>query len=125
MTRGGKKEICKKMQHCCAQMDSLLNEERIPIYYVKMFREYRLAELELSERISNYHIVKNISHFGKIFKFCPWCGKKLPKSLFSEWAASLFKFNHKRYIRKNILELNYHSIPKEYKEDEWWINKKL
>jgi hypothetical protein len=49
--------------------------------------------------------------------FCPWCGKKNPKSLIREWHGRLeelgYDFNSGESIKK---------IPMLYQSDEWWKN---
>ncbi len=62
--------------------------------------------------------------------YCPWCGKKLPKSLDKEWSKVLKKeFN----ITDPILH-EYEDgstaggkepVPPEFKTDEWWKKRGL
>ena len=114
---GGKKKDCKKFTHCCESMESLLEDPRIPLRYLDQFREYRLLEGELSTRIPEYYDIKSPLHFGLTLSFCPWCGKKLPESLYETWKQALLQSNNETDSEK-LLYLDRYG--KKYMSDEWW-----
>jgi hypothetical protein len=58
-------------KHCCDMMDYYLQDEDDIIQYWPRFAEYALPVHDNDERPA-------IS--GIVIRFCPWCGKQLPKS---------------------------------------------
>jgi len=89
-------------------MQEALNDPRVFFNYLSKYREYYI---NTDEKM----IVHLITH-------CPWCGKKLPKSLREEWFNILsteYNINHPRD------EDQEQRIPKEFKSDEWWKKRKL
>ena len=99
------------MEHCCSIMtDYICREDKNSIIqYDSSTRLYTLKLIDISHG----------TH--QIIKYCPWCGKKLPKELDEEWS--------------NILEREYgikepgwkkpNELPKEFWTDEWWKKRGL
>ena len=55
----------------------------------------------------------------QILKYCPWCGKKLPKSLSEEFFGIL----EKEFNLDTLYEMK--KAPKEFQSDEWWKKRGL
>lgn len=49
------------------------------------------------------------------FKYCPWCGKKLPNSMRTKWFKEVKKFGVKCLFDDNI-----ENLPDIYKDDRWY-----
>jgi hypothetical protein len=81
-------------------MSFFLSEGRVAILYIPKFREYGIK------------LLVGGSGFQEI-KYCPWCGRALPKSLRDEW------FTIMETLR---LEPDSPDIPQKYLSDEWWKN---
>lgn len=113
----------QKTTHCCKQMDRLLCDHRVPIRYLDTIREYRLLKVLPSERLPHYFLAADPFHFGITLSFCPWCGTRLPASLFNEWQRQIMqKLPHEEW-QNTIFLLD--SIPQEYQSDTWWKQQKL
>lgn len=67
-----------------------------------------------NEKFDEYSIIIHDGGTSSVnIEFCPWCGKKLPKTKRDAW------FN----IIENLgLEPDSPNIPKEYLSNEWWLN---
>jgi len=105
------------MKFCCERMDRFTNDLRIPISYIDTFNVYKLHELEQSNLLEDYLIEKDVKHFGKILKFCPLCGKALPKSLFQKWKKRIFTINKANCFKDKITWLE--NNPTEFKSSKW------
>jgi hypothetical protein len=79
-------------------MNQNLEDKQCALIYIPEFREYGIRVLDGG---TSFLVVR----------FCPWCGKSLPKSLRDEWFDKLEKLN---------LEPNSPKIPKELLSDAWW-----
>src|SRR5687768_3225665 len=88
---------------CCKAMKLFLEDERDPIEYNPVFREYFI-------RLHNrFNIIT--------FSYCPWCGIKLPKELRKEFFDTL---EREYKIETDIGEYKKRKdIPQEFKSDEW------
>ena len=99
------------IKHCCITMDDFIEENKVAIYYDKEFRRYSIG-------------MKNGTGAVQTMIYCPWCGSKLPKSLFNKW----FDVLESEYGLEDIhvLEIEENpKIPKEFKTDEWWKKRGL
>ena len=97
------------MKHCCENMTDVLLENRLYIGYNPKFREYFV------NRKDDKMIV-----FGLIY--CPWCAKKLPISVRSQWFEAL----EKEYgLDDPWSDEQDKLLPEEFKTDEWWKKRGL
>ncbi len=101
-------------EHCCDLMTFMLDDPRVPIFYIDVFRTYSIFEFETSKKFEKCLIPKSPWHFGEVLDFCPWCGSKLPGSLRDEWEKRLDQF------REFDEDLLFICAPEEYYSDEWW-----
>ncbi|MEW6619280.1 MAG: hypothetical protein AB1422_08095 [bacterium] len=67
-------------EHCCKMMNFHINHEDKIIQYWSKFREYVIKIPEV------------LGGGGLVMNYCPWCGKKLPKSL----RDKIFEENQKK-----------------------------
>lgn len=83
---------------CCRKMVFFLDEGKVQIRYLPRFRE---------------HGIRLRSGAIQLICFCPWCGRRLPKSLRERYCDLLNQMGIEDifYLRK---------IPSEFKSDEWW-----
>ena len=91
--------------HCCDLMILLLNDQRMPLEYDSVDREYG--------------IILNHCSAIQVLIYCSWCGKKLPESLREEYYKILkteYEFKH---------PFDDPNIPLEFKSDEWWKKRGL
>jgi len=96
-------------------MDLFLDDVRVPIIYSTAYREYYILMLEDGPRRGRISAVQGID-------YCPWCSKKLPKSLRDEWFETLEKeYNLDDPDSKDQEKL----VPAEFKTDEWWKKRGL
>ena len=79
-------------------MQRALRDEDVPLIFVPKFREYGIRVLDGG------------SSFIELY-YCPWCGKKLPRSLRAEWM---------RRVRKLGLEPGDRRIPKKFNSNRWY-----
>ena len=99
----------KYNKFCCQDMEIFINDERDPIKYNPVFREYYI------DIIASHNIIT--------FSYCPWCGVKLPKILRNDFFNILEK---EAKIVINIFEVKDNpKIPEEFKTDEWWKKRGL
>lgn len=93
--------------HCCLTMDaSLKNPLELILYYDPVYREYE---------------VRAKNHAGFVLEFCPFCGKKLPKSLHRELDTAL----EQEYGLDMSLGIKKKNMPAEFLTDEWWKKRRL
>lgn len=115
---GGLNEIYnmnKKIQHCCEWMTLFLEDPRVAIIYLPYFRKYIIPLLKKSTHLS--YVREGFS-----IDYCPWCAKKLPKSLTDEW----FDILEKEYNLDNLWSKEQAKlVPEEFKTDEWWKKRGL
>ena len=98
------------MHYCCNKMSFFVEEEKVDIYYNPEFRKYSIG-------------MKNGTSAVQIIFFCPWCGCKLPESLFDLFFDTTEKISGKKYY-----ELDLEGFVKEHPEfqtDEWWRKRGL
>ena len=101
--------------HCCDLMDLFIKDLRVSIMYSPVYREYYILMLEGGKKRGKMQAVQGID-------YCPWCSKKLPKSLRDKWFEILEKqYNLDDPDRKEQEKL----IPQEFKTDEWWKKRGL
>lgn len=108
-------------KHCCFSMDSALASEEIRSWG-------ELIEYEPTTRSYHFLLYENNKYSGTRYqlKYCPWCGKKLPKDLEEEFEEVLAK-------EYNITAKNWNApewddekdLPKEFLTDEWWKKRRL
>lgn len=104
----------KKIQHCCELMNDFLEDSRIAILYLPMYRLYALPWLQKGKTISTVTKSQKID-------YCPWCGKKLPKDLRNKW----FEVLEQEYSLDPWNEEQLCLVPEEFKTDEWWKKRGL
>ncbi|WP_157600067.1 DUF6980 family protein [Saccharospirillum impatiens] len=90
----------KILSHCCSEMDVHLDQKDVPIFYEDKYREYGIKVLDGGSA-------------RQTIKYCPWCGKELPKILRNEWFD---------YLEKNFGFTNGDdpAIPEVMKSGAWW-----
>ncbi len=81
-------------------MDNAIRDSSVAIDYSPRVREYGI-DIRDSE-IAQQNIL-----------FCPWCGRKLPKSFRDLYFDTLEKLGYEPFDD---------NIPEKYKTDEWWKN---
>ena len=59
-------------EHCCREMKLHLDAGEVAIKYTPRYREYAIRNFVCDELV-------------QIILFCPWCGRRLPRSLRDEW----------------------------------------
>ncbi len=90
------------MEYCCIEFDKLIRN------YDETIRVYTLIGWKTPERV--------------IIKFCPCCGKSLPKSLQNEWKEILMK---EYGIEEDHCSIWNPMVSEEFKSDAWWKNRGL
>jgi hypothetical protein len=90
-------------QHCCSQMQSMLDSQEIGLTYIGKYREYGF---DYRDGGSAFQLIN----------FCPWCGTELPKSLRREW------FDRLESMGLDTLDTK---IPIEYESAAWWCQLKV
>lgn len=105
-----KKHIPVTIKHCCYSMDTSIDDERVPITYIKIFREYAIS-------IFYDHATIRIN-------YCPWCTKKLPSSLKDRYFLTLHSKHNIQTSMEN-LEKDFSDLPHEFKSDRWWKRRKI
>ena len=94
---------------CCNDMQRKI--EKKFIWIDKIFRHYHIGK----------YYEKNTSH---IIKFCPWCGKKLMKSLSDKWWEEISKIFKVSIYSLELIDIAEKKVyPKEFDSDEWWIKR--
>lgn len=97
------------MEHCCKKMDYYATEKN--------------SLVEYSPETRTYDFILQDDSFGTYqgMYYCPWCGKKLPKTLGEEWC---------KVIKENlgldyVFAEEWATLPEEFKTDEWWKKRGL
>lgn len=100
-----------KIVHCCGAMEQFAG---------KGSRE-ELIEYNAFSR--EYHFLLNGPSLGMHteFFYCPWCGKKLPESLFEEWS----KVIKENYGWDRVHAEEWERLPEKFRTEEWWREKGL
>jgi hypothetical protein len=94
--------------YCCDALETEINDPRVFIDYNKKTREYFIETVD--------------KQIIRVIYRCPWCGKKLPKTLRKKW----FLILEKEYgIDDPLNKTQINLIPEEFKTDEWWIKRGL
>ena len=105
------------MKHCCIKMEGVLEEPGTPICYKPYIRGYCMQY-----GFPPKHRNKNEVTLAETLDYCPWCGVRLPKELFDEWAQIVReKFNISNILDQDELA----QLPKEYTTEEWWEKRDL
>jgi hypothetical protein len=104
--KAGRKYCCHAMTYYleqrCRIHDSPFECPDNVIYFHPRFREHGI-------------IVHDGSKSYLVIQYCPWCGKRLPKSLRSDWFAELEKLGFEDPMNENI--------PAAYRSDKWYSGK--
>ena len=93
-------------EHCCNQMEYFLEEDKVDIVYY-------------SER-RHYAICLKADTTTQMIEYCPWCGMKLPESLWSIWYETVLEI-----VGEGFLSADDPRLPEEFKTDEWWRKRGL
>lgn len=97
-----------KTLHCCKSMTMKLEDGKVPLEYFPIPREYGI-NLPGSSAI-------------ELLKYCPWCGKKLPKNLRKEF----YKILKTEYnVEPDFFISDDPHVPVEFKSDAWWKKRGL
>jgi hypothetical protein len=97
------------IDYCCKSMKFSVEDCRIQLKYDPIIRKYEILSTNYSDSMP--------------IKYCPFCRKKLPKSLYKKWCSILKKeYNIKDYIYNKVETAD---IPQEFKTDEWWKKRGL
>jgi len=94
------------MEFCCESMKNSLLDGRTPVKYEPRLREFSLKGKK-----------------GMSLLYCPWCGKKQPRSLRSKFFETLSK-KYKRHIGIGDIWDGL-ELDEEFKTDEWWKKRGL
>lgn len=95
--------MTKKTVHCCEFMDMFLQDQKMPLKYYPIAREYGIT-LKHSSAV-------------QLLVYCPWCGVKLPESLRDKY----FDILKVEYDIEPELDIQDDpNIPEEFKSDSWW-----
>jgi len=106
-----KKKLNPQQIHCCASMNIFLQDKRMFLNYSSTYREYDIPLLYKRQATALQGIT-----------YCPWCSKKLPKSLRHEWFVIL----EKEYGINDPFDREQEKlIPEEFNSDEWWKKRGL
>lgn len=92
-----------KYRHCCKDMRFYIDEGKVGIRWRPQFR--------------TYHIQLTTSSALQEIRYCPWCGARLPKSLWNEWFRKLATMG---------VEFPYQTpklVPVAMRSEAWWINR--
>ncbi len=98
-------------------MASVLGEDH-SIFYQSRTRTYNAST---GRSFINEGTGKKALEVADTIKFCPWCGKKLPKDLWNEWYDEIEELGFELPLEPEELK----KIPKEYMTEEWWIKRGL
>lgn len=101
----------RKIEHCCAEMNTNLKNDHLPLMYSSVFRDYGILVLTNNDKTTVQAI-----------NYCPWCQKALPKSCFSLWFQTLkteYGLDDPRSENQRCF------IPNEFKTNEWWKKRGL
>lgn len=94
---------------CCKEMEFHILEHEQPILYDDRLREYSLKCILNG---AGAGVIQNI-------KYCPFCGKKLPKPLRTKWYNTLEK------LGIDDPNEDEEKMPEEFKDATWWKNRGL
>ena len=99
--------------HCCDTMDRILQRGMSALEYSAPIRSYRILEFYKGK----------VQIIANGIRYCPWCGTKLPKSLYDKQEEIL----ENEYKLTDTWEggEHYDLVPEEFKTDEWWKKRGL
>jgi hypothetical protein len=113
-----------KTKHCCNEMKNKIQDIGEPLNYFPITREYALktpGPLYPVGRDITLELYR-FSYMYYLIKYCPFCKKKLAKSLRNDF----FKILKKEYkINFPITHENEKFLPQEFKTNQWWNKRKL
>lgn len=95
-------------------MTEMIADERFPVEYGPIFREYTISAIREGGRHS---IIQRMF-------WCPWCGKKLPESLRDMWFDAVEGMGLDDIDIFSDIE-NDPRIPEDMKSDSWWRKRML
>src|ERR1700722_5993915 len=95
---------------CCDELIRSLNDCSNHLHYSRKYRQYGIR------RVGSTSIT--------CIDYCPWCGKKLPKSLDDEWDEVL-KNEYGITIDNPWDKKEMRKVPAEFLTDEWWKKRSL
>ena len=98
------------MNHCCEKME----------YYLNMKCDIHKNPFDCPDNVIDYDEVNDeyglIIHDGtqSVYQinYCPWCGKKLPKSKYNKWC---------RTMKRLGIDPDIDDIPEKYTKWGWWL----
>ena len=98
------------MFECCKDMQrSILHHE------FKLYTQYR--------GVCYYIYREEDGSYGQhFFRYCPYCGAKLPKHFF---ASDEYENALEEAVGKEFCDITEEEIPEEFKTDEWWKKRGL
>ena len=97
-----------KHSFCCNEMDFHIKNNEIHFHYYEDVRAYAVDYLE------------EAGGGSQAINYCPWCGNRLPKSLFQEKAKAI-----QETLGQKLTCFNESSLSNEFKTDEWWKRRGL
>ena len=98
----------KPKRHCCKEMDYQVHSH----YLLKYSPHTKKYDFILYNHPDGNHL--------PLF-CCPWCGKKLPKTLGKEWCAII----KEKFGLDYVFKQEWAKLPKEFKTEEWWRKRGL
>ena len=96
---------------CCENLTSALDESSAPFEYDPTERVYGINVLNGKNGSRGHSVIP--------IKYCPWCGKQLPKALTNEHHDILID------LFDDYDGSDDPRTPEEFKTDEWWISRGL
>mgnify|MGYP003386840985 CR=1 FL=1 len=97
--------MARTMEHCCKTMGAVLDHDCSAIVYHPVVREYSILNRD-----------KRSTRLTPLV-FCPWCGKRMPPPLRSEWLSVFAKLGLEMPRARKPLPA---ALPKKYTTDAWW-----
>ena len=92
--------------HCCGQMTWHLEGGKVNIVYSPRFRHYAIGLWWSSAT--------------QMIRYCPWCGARLPESLWDLWCDTV-----REMIGDDFNVFEDGPIPEEFRTDAWWRERGL
>jgi hypothetical protein len=107
-----------ELKHCCIYMDyALSGRNGYLVEYMPETRSYSLR----------FYRGDEFTGLEKELWYCPWCGKKFPKTLGDKWEELLkkeYNLTINNFFNKNG-KWDESRIPEEFRSDEWWKKRGL
>ena len=109
-------DFFENFDFCCSRMAAniTLEENRQKMQVVLYHPEIRVFSLP---------VIGEKNAFSPI-KYCPYCGKKLPKDLQHEWSQVIDEKFGKDFLKSAYCK-ERKLLPKEFQTDEWWKKRGL